>query len=196
MNVKPDNRFMAAVVILLWLAVPASAQFEAPSGPFSGFKSGDRVPVYLNAERFEGDLAARKLVWLDHVIAKQGKRTIYADRMDVSYAKDWKVETLVARGNVKVHMEDTFATAEELRWDNTQKVIYLIGKPRVVQENQIILGQKMTYWIDKEKMMVEKPRIEWRQSKKASEEAKKPAAPKKSEKEAAAEEGGGSPSSE
>jgi|GEM_PF-5389421 len=196
MNVKPETRLMAAIILLLALAVPASAQFEAPSGPFSGFKSGDRVPVYINAERFEGDLAARKLVWLDHVIAKQGKRTIYADRMDVSYARDWKVETLVARGNVKVHMEDTFATAERLIWDNTQKVIYLIGKPRVVQENQIILGQKMTYWIDKEKMMVEKPRIEWRQSKKAPEESKNPEAQKKSEKEESAKEGDGSSSPE
>ncbi|MFO8057380.1 MAG: LptA/OstA family protein [bacterium] len=158
-------RGTAALLALVVTALPAVAQFEAPSGPFSGFKSADEEPVYINAERFEGDLAARKLVWLEHVTAKQGKRTIYADRMDVIYEQDWKVKTLVARGNVKVHMEDTFATADKLIWDNTKKVIYLIGKPRVVQENQIILGRKMTYWIEKEKMRVEKPRIEWRQKK-------------------------------
>ncbi len=159
---------LVAIIIMAVPALQAPAQLEAPSGPFSGFKSADDVPVYINAERFEGDLAARKLTWIEHVSAKQGKRTIYADRMEVSYTKDWKVTVLVARGNVKVHMEDAFATAEKLIWDNRKKVIYLIGSPRVVQEDQIILGKKMTYWIDTERMMVEKPSIEWRQSKKAS----------------------------
>lgn len=164
------------VALLMAFAPGVQAQYAGPSGPFEGFRSADRTPVEIKADRFEADLQNNVLVFKGRVSAKQGKRMIYADQMTVSYDEEGKVKILDALGNVKVNMDDSFATADRLVLDNPGHVIHLIGSPRLVQGAQIIAGKKMVYEMTKERLTVDQPRIEWREAP----EPKKPApAPEK-----------------
>lgn len=154
-------------------APSAPATAPLPPGPFAGFQSTDKTPVEIHADRMEVNLATKKLVFLGHVIAKQGKRTIYADRMDVNYTQDGKVTRLEAKGNVKVNMGDSFATSDQLILDNVKQIIYLNGRPRLVQGEQIIVGEKMVYEMVPERLIVTNPRIQFQPGKGPIKEEKK-----------------------
>jgi lipopolysaccharide export system protein LptA len=156
-------RKLSAISFLLvfFVAGMASAQMTAPPGPFLGFKSSDDVPVEINAGSMQADMQAGNLVFKGRVKARQGDRTIYADQMEVKYTQDGKLIKLVAIGNVKVNMGGSFATSDRLIFDNVKRVIHLVGNPRLVQGKQIIVGKKMTYDITLEKLIVDKPKIEW-----------------------------------
>ena len=151
---------------------PANAP-DNPTGPFAGFKSSDKTPVEIHADRMEADLAGKKLHFMGHVWAKQGKRTIYAERIDVNYIEGGKVTLLTATGNVKVNFTDSFATCDKLVLDNVKQIIYLYGHPRLVQGTQIIVGDKMTYEIGPEKLYVTNPKIQWTPTPEDSQKGKK-----------------------
>ncbi len=148
-------------VIIFMAAALAMAQTEAPPGPFKGFKSNDKTPVDVKADRMEAEMSGGKIRFFGHVRAKQGERVIYAERIDVHYAPDGTLITLEATGVVKVSMDDAFATCDRLLMDNAQRTIYLLGRPRVVQGKQIVTGKTMTYFMDTERFKISDPRVEW-----------------------------------
>ncbi len=150
-----------AGLALMLASLAAWAQSEGPPGPFAGFKSTGDDPIELTARRLEADLINGKVLFIGRVVAKQGQRTIYAERMDVRYTQEGEITSLVASGNVKVRMKDAFATSDKLTLDNVKKVIKLIGKPKVVQGKQIVTGKLITYYMKTERLVVDKPRIEW-----------------------------------
>ncbi|HUT53915.1 MAG TPA: lipopolysaccharide transport periplasmic protein LptA [bacterium] len=139
----------------------AAAQVAGPPGPFEGFKSTDKQPVEIHAGTMEADLNSGRLVFIGRVTARQGERTIYAERIEVNYTEDGKITSLTAIGSVKVKMGAAFATSDRLYLDNVKQVITLTGKPRVVQGRQIVIGDKIVYEIGPERLTVQKPRIEW-----------------------------------
>jgi len=151
----------AAIVIFALFAAAAQAQFTGPPGPFQGFKSTDKEPVEIHADSMKADLGSGWLYFSGHVSAKQGRRIIYAETLDVSYTPEGNISQLEAKGSVKVKMGEDFATADRLVLDNQKRLITLYGKPRVVQGRQIIIGDKIIYEIDNEKIRVTQPRIEW-----------------------------------
>jgi len=148
-------------ILLFLLGMMAHAQMSAPSGPFEGFKSADDQPVEIKADYMDLEMATGNLKFKGHVKAKQGKRIIYADRVDVAYTEDGKITRLEAGGNVKVVMEEAFAVCGLLVLDNEKRTITLKEGPRMVQGRQIITGDKMEYDIATEKLLVSSPRIEW-----------------------------------
>lgn len=156
---------LPALLAAVFIASSTLAQVASSPGPFQGFKSTDKDPVEINADRMEADLSSGRLRFIGHVRAKQGARTIYAQRMDVRYTDAGKITSIKAKGHVKVKMGGAFATADRLELDNARQVIYLRGSPKVVQGKQIITGEKITYRITTEELIVTKPRIEWRQDK-------------------------------
>jgi lipopolysaccharide export system protein LptA len=150
----------AWIVALLWPWIMA-AQVTGPPGPFQGFKSTDQHPVEINSASMEADLNSGRLVFTGHVTARQGERTIYADRIEVSYTPDGRITSLAAAGSVKVKMGGAFAASDRLDLDNLRQVITLTGRPRVVQGRQIVTGEKIVYEIGPQRLVVQKPRIEW-----------------------------------
>jgi lipopolysaccharide export system protein LptA len=157
------------LLALLFFAAPAAAQMQlvgsgqltAPPGPFAGFKSTGKDPVEIVADRLEADLGSGNLRFVGHVRAKQGARTIYADRMEVVYTEGGEVTTLVATGGVKVNMGEAFASSNRLELDNKKQIIKLIGSPRVAQGRQVMTGDLITYYMKTEELTVSNPRIEW-----------------------------------
>jgi lipopolysaccharide transport protein LptA len=152
---------MLAAIAAALAAPPSRAQMTGSPGPFQGFKSTDKTPIEIRADRMEADLTSGRLRFIGRVSAKQGKRVIYAERMEVNYTDQGGITVLEAKGNVKVSMDQAFATADRLVLDNTKQVIRLLGSPRVVQGRQVIVGKKITYEIGTEKLTVSEPRIEW-----------------------------------
>jgi len=155
-------RTWIAVFLLTLPLVGVRAEVVAPPGPFQGFKSTDKTPVEIHADRMEAELGSHKLRFLGHVTAKQGERMIYAEQMDVQYTEKGKVTMLEAKVNVKVNMGKAFATSDRLVLDNVKQVIQLFGRPKVVQGSQMIIGDKMVYEIVTERLVVTNPHIEWK----------------------------------
>ncbi len=155
------SKYRLLALVLIMAASAAGTQVVAPPGPFEGFKSAGKEPVEIHSDSMRAELASGRLQFEGHVKAKQGDRVIYADRMEVRYTEDGKVVSLTAAGNVKVTMEGAFAAAGVLHLDNVARVIVLTEAPRLVQNKQKIVGEKMTYMIAEEKLVVDKPMIEW-----------------------------------
>jgi lipopolysaccharide export system protein LptA len=153
---------LVALTVLVWGMAARAQVTTAPPGPFEGFKSAGKDPIELSAARMEADLGANKIAFIGKVSAKQGDRTIYAERMDISFTAQGEITTLLATGSVKVRQKDSFATSDKLFLDNKARVIRLTGSPKVVQGSQIVTGSEIIYEIDKERIVVPNPRIEWR----------------------------------
>ena len=158
----------ALLLFTFLLSLPSAAQvltgtgqLTAPPGPFAGFKSAGKDPVEIVADRMEADLGSGNLRFIGHVRAKQGARTIFAERMEVVYTEGGEVTSLVATGGVKVNMGDAFASSNRLELDNKAQIIKLIGSPRVAQGRQVMTGTLITYYMKTEQLSVTNPRIEW-----------------------------------
>jgi len=152
-----------AVALIPFLALGQDEdKKEGPAGPLAEFSSSDKEPIELQADKMEANLGEGRLKFVGHVSARQGERTIYAEEVEIDFTKEGEITFLVASGAVKMRIKDAFANCCRLEFDNVKKVITMLGKPRVVQGRQIIMGDRITYYIETERLVVINPRIEWK----------------------------------
>jgi lipopolysaccharide export system protein LptA len=138
---------------------------------FSGMSHGqDKVakdaPVHIVSDSLEAYQQQQKVVFIGHVVAKQGELTIRGDRMTVFYLKEekspskeeslsGKVDRVEVDGNVHITQKKIIATGEHVVYFSEENKIVLTGKPRVEQGKDSIQGEKITLFLDTEKSVVE-----------------------------------------
>jgi lipopolysaccharide export system protein LptA len=138
---------------------------------FSGISSGqDKVtkdaPIHIVSDSLEAYQQQQKVVFIGHVVAKQGELTVRGDRMTVFYLKEekseskeeslaGKVDRVEVDGNVHITQKEIVATGEHVVYFSQENKIVLTGKPRVEQGKDSIQGEKITLFLDTEKSVVE-----------------------------------------
>ena len=138
---------------------------------FSGMSHGqDKVakdaPVHIVSDSLEAYQQQQKVVFIGHVVAKQGELTIRGDRMTVFYVKEekspskeenlaGKIDRIEVDGNVHITQKKIVATGEHVVYFSEENKIVLTGKPRVEQGKDSIQGEKITLFLDTEKSVVE-----------------------------------------
>jgi lipopolysaccharide export system protein LptA len=137
----------------------------------SGISHGqDKVtkdaPVHIVSDSLEAYQQQQKVVFIGHVVAKQGELTIRGDRMTVFYGKQGKpepeeeglggkIDRVEVDGNVHITQKKIVATGEHVVYFSEENKIVLTGKPRVEQGKDSIQGAKITLFLDTEKSVVE-----------------------------------------
>jgi lipopolysaccharide export system protein LptA len=123
-------------------------------------------PVHIVSDSLEAYQQQQKVIFIGHVVAKQGELTIRGDRMTVFYLEQGnpesnkerlagKIDRVVVDGNVHITQKEVVATGEHVVYFREENKAVLTGKPRVEKGKDFIQGDKITLFFDSKKSIVE-----------------------------------------
>jgi len=110
--------------------------------------------VTVTSDTMEAVTGERKVVFRGHVKATTDF-TLCSDTLEILYGQDKDVERIEASGNVRVFKDDKQSTSEHLVYDRIGRVLVLTGKPKITQCNDMIGGDKITIYLDRDDALVE-----------------------------------------
>lgn len=137
-----------------------TALFQVQAAP------AKRDTIHIVSDRLEAYQQKQQVIFIGHVVAKQGELTIRGDRMTIFYLEDkpaeakdddlgGSVERIDVEGNVRITHKNTLATGQHAVYYRSENKFVLTGKPRVQQKENFIQGDKITHFLDSEKSIVE-----------------------------------------
>jgi lipopolysaccharide export system protein LptA len=147
----------AAAVLIICLVAFAAAFSEETGGKKIVITSKSLVTDNKNSTAlFEGA-----------VVAIADSVTIYADSMKVSYSStESRVVEMHAAGNVRAHNNEKAIFSQEATYSSNEGKITFTGSPKVVDGENIITGEKIVYFIEDDRAVVEDSRVILKKSKK------------------------------
>jgi lipopolysaccharide export system protein LptA len=148
-------RRSAIFLVVLWLLASPGQTAAAQDNP-----------AHILSDTLEAYQQQKKVIFIGHVVAKQGELTIRGDRMTVFYVEEGnpesneeslagKIDRVVVDGNVHITQKKVVATGEHVVYFSKENKIVLTGKPRVERGRDSIQGDKITLFLDSEKSIVE-----------------------------------------
>ncbi|RLB67046.1 MAG: lipopolysaccharide transport periplasmic protein LptA [Deltaproteobacteria bacterium] len=137
------------LILLLLLAAPV---FSA-SPP--GFKSS-KAPIDITADRLDIDQKKGEAVFRGKVFARQDKMTLSTDTMTVIFTeKDNEVKEIIAAGSVIINLDKKKATCATAHFYTSDNKVVLTGKPQLREGKNIIEGEKIIFFLNEERSIVE-----------------------------------------
>jgi lipopolysaccharide export system protein LptA len=166
---SPLPLFMAFFAFVFMAAWPGGPLLADEAG---SVKSKD-APIVVTARTLVADNKKKTAVYKKDVVVKKGDMTLYADTVTV-HLKDTgkspdkaakgqtdivqgsgKIDTIEAKGSVKIIQQDKTATADEATYYSDADKIVLTGKPRVWQGDNVITGNRISYNIKEDTFSVD-----------------------------------------
>ncbi|OGL45755.1 MAG: lipopolysaccharide transport periplasmic protein LptA [Candidatus Schekmanbacteria bacterium RBG_16_38_11] len=151
------NLFALFLVLYLFILVNITLGQDSLLDAF-GKSSGrdNNIPLNITSERMEGFNQKNLVVFYGHVKAVRGDTTLWSDRMEIYFEREEKkIDRIVALGNVKVNQEDKNAVASKATYyENGQKIV-LEGNPRLWQKGDVLKGDKITLFLNEDRILVE-----------------------------------------
>lgn len=141
-------------VALLGNAGAALAQGKPEPPP----AAGDRKPVTISADRLEVDRRNFVAKYSGNVVATDRGRcmTIIADEMQFTFDnKMEEIEKAVAQGQVRITYRDKKSVSERAEYFPKEDRAILTGRPKVWQEDDLLVGSKITLWFKEDRSVVE-----------------------------------------
>ena len=113
-------------------------------------------PINITSDRLEANNKEKTITFIGNVVTKQEDMTIYGDKVVAIYSEESKeIENVITTGNVKITKEDRVATCRKAVFNNIDKTVVLTEDPKVWQGKDFISGDKMTFLIEEDKIIVE-----------------------------------------
>lgn len=137
-----------AIMLLLLLAAALCSAQAAPV-------ERNNLPIQIKSNELLTDNASRTATFIGKVSARQGDVTIYSDKLVIHYSSgDKEVDKVEAFGNVRIVQENRLGEADHAVYENRAGKITLDGNPKVVQGEDTITGNIITYFVDEQKSVV------------------------------------------
>ena len=154
---KTMLRTAAMLLVFLGQGTVAGA---AESGTAQGNPGpGSQEPIDITSDQLEAFNKQRKIIFIGNVKARQRDTLIFADRLTTFYDDGGnEVQRLLAEGNVRITQEDKVATSDTALFENRQRMIVLTGNPHLWQGNDELQGDKITVYLDEDRVLVERAR--------------------------------------
>ena len=155
------------VLVATFVAVGGHGAFVSNADEKPPPKS-DKPPekIHITADRLEADNEARHAEFIGHVVAIQGKAKIESDRLKIYYKQDVDkdkkdkttqdyIEKVVARGNVKIVLDDQVAYTNQAVYMADTGIFVLTGpQTKVASGKNFITGDKITLRRNENRMTV------------------------------------------
>ena len=90
------------------------------------------------------------------VVVRQANFTLRCASIIARYDKKNRVESLVASGEVRVESDGWSAVAGHARYERATKTLSLTGQPALSRQKDVLRGERITFWLAEERMVVEK----------------------------------------
>ncbi len=138
-------------------------------------KNDEEKPIVITSQRMIAINEQNKLIFEKDVVAKKDDMILYADKMEILFAKikdsgladaagdagrdKRDISTIKAIGNVKIVRGEKTATADEAVYYKDEEKIVLTGDPKAWEKDDMVTGTKMTIYIKEDKSIVEGSKV-------------------------------------
>jgi lipopolysaccharide export system protein LptA len=118
--------------------------------------TASRAPIDITSDTVEADQKKNTVTFKGNVVAKQEDTTLYANTMVIYYDPDTKkLKEIVAVGNVKLVQLERRATSHTATFQRDENKVVLDGEAVVREGENVIRGERIIYYVDQEKSIVE-----------------------------------------
>ncbi len=118
--------------------------------------TSSRAPIDITSDTVEANQKQNMVTFNGNVVAKQEETTLYANMLVIYYHPDTKkVKEMVATGSVKVVQLDRRATSQKATFYQEGNRIVLEGDVVIHDGENVVRGERITYYIDEERSIVE-----------------------------------------
>lgn len=141
------SRALTALTAVLFVAL--TAPLVAVAEP---------VPLDIRAERLDFDRKAGLARFEGDVVARQGDFELRCARLVATYASGGEVETVTIDGGLTLTAEGFTARAEQATLDRRTGEMRLMGHPELVRGADRLEGDRILFWPETGRVVVEKAR--------------------------------------
>jgi len=120
-----------------------------------GFAASN-APIDILSDTVEANQKQNTITFKGNVIAKQEDITLYAHTLVITYDPDTKkIKEVMAVGNVKIVQLDRRATGQKATFRQDESKVILDGEAVVREGENVIRGERVIYYVDQERSIVE-----------------------------------------
>ena len=148
------SKQMIFILSMLCTVNMASLGIGAQRGIGTELFDGQEVTV-ITSERLTFDYGKNYAVFEENVVVTDPGMQLIADKLAVWFSEAGDVTLIKAEGAVHITQEDKVATAEQATYDVVNGKIVLVQNPRLQRGLHYLEGTTITYWRDKELLIVE-----------------------------------------
>lgn len=109
----------------------------------------------ITSDKLTFDYTERFALFDGNVVVVDPQMKLYADKMTVLFSASNRISEIKAEGKVYIVQDDKRARADVAQYNVDQGIIVLTGKPQVTRGEDILTGDKITFWRNDNKMLVE-----------------------------------------
>ncbi len=144
---------ISAGALLAW-RMAVGADGNAAGGASASLEISGQVTV-VTSERLTFDYAKKYALFEGDVVVTDPQMKLMADSLEVRFDEAGQVQLISATGHVVIEQEDKRATAGRASYEVTDGRILLEDNPRVVRGRDMLEGDRIIFWRDKNKMICE-----------------------------------------
>ena len=118
--------------------------------------------INITSKQAEIDNKAHLIIFKGNVVVIKGNIVIEADNIEVYLDGNGEnIEKAIATGNVKFNQKkndnqkERFATGEKAVYFNKEQKIVLTENPKIWEEDKVVTGERMTFFIQEDRSVVE-----------------------------------------
>jgi lipopolysaccharide export system protein LptA len=164
---KPSRGICLFGILLSFFFFCISGEAQEKKGGVKGGEKGlrtdrgfgftaSRAPIDITSDTVEADQKTNTVTFKGNVVAKQEDMTLYANTLTVLYDQNTKkIKEIIAVGNVKMVQTDRRATGQKATFDQDKNKLVLDGEAVVREGANVIRGERITYYVDEERSVVE-----------------------------------------
>jgi lipopolysaccharide export system protein LptA len=164
-RVNLDRKIYLLLVVFafFFFSVSGEAQKKAGRGDEKKPKTekgfgftASRAPIDVTSDTVEANQKENTVTFKGNVIAKQEETTLYANTVVIYYDPNTKgLKEITAMGNVKVVQSNRRATGQKVTFNQDQNKVVLDGEAVVREGDNVIRGERITFYVDEERSVVE-----------------------------------------
>lgn len=148
-------KFAMLFVLGVSLATSVQAATRSKSLVEMGKTSAGDGPTVITSDKLEFDYNEFIALFDGHVVVKNSKFTLKADRMLVCFEHTNDIKRVDAVGNVDLKSGDMRAVCGKATYTSSDGKILIQNNPVVSKGENSIAGNKMSIWLNDERVVVE-----------------------------------------
>lgn len=127
----------------------------AGAAPVRGEGEAAADLTVITSDKLTFDYTERFALFDGNVVVVDPQMKLYADKMTVVFSVSNRISEIKAEGKVYIVQDDKRARSDVAQYNVDQGIIVLTGKPQVTRGEDILTGDKITFWRNDNKMLVE-----------------------------------------
>ncbi len=151
-EMNPGERVFGLLVAAVFALLCISGTGRAES--VLSRKGSARKPVTITADRLEADNKKNLVVFRGNVVAEEDF-LLCSDELYLNYGERQRVDKFTATGNVRIYQDNKESVSGNAVYDREARTLVLTGGPVVRQCEDTVRGDKITVYIDEDRVVVE-----------------------------------------